>query len=89
MKSKLRALMLAFGLAISLLPLVYLFAYFLIFSDLKTPPNSTDGQAGLPEFLRFIYSLGTAGACAFLGCLIALWRFWPRKNLVGLKEKKN
>ena len=81
MKSKLRALMLASGIAISLLPLVYLFAHFLIFSDLKTPPNSTDGQAGLPEFLRFIYSLETAATCAFLGFLITLWHFWPHKKI--------
>jgi hypothetical protein len=73
--------MLALGLAIGLLPLIFLFAYFLIFNDLKTPPNSTDGQAGLPEFLRLIYSLGAAATCAVLGFFIALRRFWPRTKI--------
>ena len=80
-KTKPRAFMIASGIAISLLPLAYLFAYFLVFDDLKTPPNSTDGQAGLPEFLRLIYSLETAATCAFLGFLIALRGFWPRSKI--------
>ena len=81
MKTRSRALMLALGLAIGLLPLIFLLAYFLIFNDLKTPPNSMDGQAGLAEFLRLIYSLGATATCVVLGFFITLRRFWPRTKI--------
>jgi hypothetical protein len=77
-KSRLKIVLLAAGVALGMLLLGFSLGYFVIFSQMVTPPNSADGQNGLPEFVRFYDSLLLAIGCAVTGFVTVLWRFWRR-----------
>jgi hypothetical protein len=78
--SKGNATLRALAMGVGSLPLVFMIGYFLVFAGLKTPGNSSDGQAGLPEFLRLLYSVVMAGVSAIIVAAITIWRLWPRRS---------
>jgi len=78
MRTKGKAISQAFGIGLGALVLGFIIAYFVIFSGLKTPPNSADGQGGLAEFLRIWYSAIVAGVSGILAFVVTIWRVWPR-----------
>ena len=78
--SKGKAVLRALAMGAGALPLGVMIAYFLVFAGLKTPANSSDGQAGLPEFLRLLYSGLMASVSAIIVAAITIWRLWPRRS---------
>jgi hypothetical protein len=60
--------------------LAFAIAYFILFASYTTPPNSRDGQVGLPEFVRFYNSVLIAVGSALIATSVALWRLWPRRS---------
>lgn len=60
--------------------LAFAVAYFMVFASYTTPPNSHDGQAGLPEFVRLYDSVLIAVGSALIATGVALWRIWPRRS---------
>lgn len=78
MRTKGKAIAQGLALGVVCLALAFPVAYFVLFAGFETPPNSADGQAGLAEFLRLLYSVGIAVICSILALGIAIWRLWPR-----------
>jgi hypothetical protein len=78
MKSRGKAIMQALGIGVGALLIGFFVGYFFIFASLETPANSADGQAGLTEFLRLLYSAGLAGVSGIVAGSIAMWRLWAR-----------
>jgi hypothetical protein len=81
MMSKGKATLRALVMGVGSLPLGFVIGYFLVFVGLKTPANSSDGQAGLAEFLRLLYSVLMAGVSAIIVAAVAIWRLWPRRTV--------
>jgi hypothetical protein len=80
MMSKSKAILRALAMGVGSLLLGFMVGYFLVFAGLKTHANSSDGQGGLPEFLRLLYSALMAGASAIIVAAIAILRLWPRRS---------
>jgi hypothetical protein len=78
MKSRSKAVLQALAIGVGSLFVSFMVAYFVMFAGLQTPAGPRDGQAGLPEFARLLYSVQMAGVSAIVAAGFALWRLWPR-----------